>query len=161
MDRTYPVSGMQLPVNWMTGDLVCVRAERLSAGDGLCDADLYPGDYSGAVDALFVMVLLWAWWKALTGVTAGVMVPGMKSSLCITTPSVFVKPAFLFRMIYLSWPSAIYPNLVLLLPALFGLAVAVAASFKNIYRRWAETHNTCFVCLCQQTSGQAARQWCG
>ncbi len=51
--NVYPVSGNAVAReldDWRIW--FCVRAERLSAGDGLCDADLfYPGDYSGAVDA--------------------------------------------------------------------------------------------------------------
>ncbi len=96
---------------------------------------------------LFVMVLLVGMVEGFNRRDLRRYGAGYESSFVYHHAKRFVKPAFFVPcMIYLSRPSAIYPNLVLLPAALlFGLAVAVAtASFKNIYRRWAETHNTYF-----------------
>lgn len=83
---------------------------------------------------LFVLVLLVAMVEGLGRRDLRRYGAGYESSFVYHHAKRFVKPAFIVPcMLYLSWPSAIYPNL-LLLPAavLLGIAVAVTmASFKK------------------------------
>lgn len=83
---------------------------------------------------LFVMVLIVGMVEGFNRRDLRRYGAGYESSFVYHHAKRFVKPAFFVPcMIYLSWPSAIYPNLVLLPAALlFGLAVTVAtASFKK------------------------------
>lgn len=83
---------------------------------------------------LFVLVLLVAMVEGLGRRDLRRYGAGYESSFVYHHAKRFVKPAFFVPcMLYLSWPSAIYPNIVLLPAAiLLGIAVTVTmASFKK------------------------------
>lgn len=83
---------------------------------------------------LFVLVLLVAMTEGLGRRDLRRFGAGYESSFVYHHAKRFVKPAFIVPcVLYLSWPSAIYPNVVLLPAAiLLGVAVTVTmASFKK------------------------------